>query len=98
MAPLKPRAPSVEERVSKSRVLNALLLTALSIVFIIVWGYHSVWAVKVMLNRTYGGFINNLIYGPGTFVVDVALGFRFITYLNFVLLDEKLDVDHKKYL
>lgn len=97
MAQLK-RQVQKEDRVSRTRVLYAILLTIFSLVLVVIWGYHAVWAVNVILNRTYGSFISNLIFGPGTFIAGVGLSVKLVTYLNQILLENKLDMDHKKYL
>ncbi|CAH2355403.1 hypothetical protein CLIB1423_25S01486 [[Candida] railenensis] len=98
MAQLKQRKPSEDDRVSKSRVTYAVLLTIFSVILVVLWGFHAVWAAKVILNRTYGSFFNNLVFGPGTFVAGVGLSVKLVTYLNNVLLEERLDMDHKKYI
>lgn len=87
-----------DEEISTSRVIRALFLTFLSLLLILVWGYHSVWAVKVVINKTYGNLLNNLVFGPGTLIANGGLSIKFVTYLNEILLDDKIDADHKKYL
>ncbi|KAK6454889.1 uncharacterized protein RJT20DRAFT_53173 [Scheffersomyces xylosifermentans] len=87
-----------DERISKSRAFNAGLLTILSLVIVVVLGYHFLWAVKVMTNQPYGSFLNNLVYGPGTLVANAGLSMKFISYINNKLVEDKIDADHKKYI
>lgn len=95
----KPKPQGIpDEEVSTSRVIKALLLTFLSLFMIVLWGYHSVWAFKVVIYKTYGNLLNNLVFGPGTLIANGLLSVKFVTYLNEILLDDKIDADHKKYL
>lgn len=87
-----------DEEISTARVLKALFLTFLSLFAIVLWGYHSVWAVKVIFYNMYGNLLNNLVFGPGTLIAHGGLSIKLITYLNVILLDDKIDADHKKYL
>lgn len=94
----QPKQGIPDEEISTSRVLRALFLTFLSLFLIVLWGYHSVWAVKVVIYKTYGNLLNNLIFGPGTLIANGGLSIKFVTFLNEVLLDDRIDADHKKYL
>jgi hypothetical protein len=87
-----------KDRVSKSRVLNALILTVFTVAMAVAWWFHAWWALRVVLDRTYGGLVTCLVYGPGTFVAGVGLGIKVVLYLNAVLIEDRLDTDHKKYL
>lgn len=95
----KPNTQGIpDEDISTSRVIKALFLTFLSLFAIVLWGYHSVWAVQVMIYNSYGNFFNNLVFGPGTLIAHGGLSIKLVTYLNVILLDDKIDADHKKYL
>lgn len=94
----KPTTRIPDEEISTSRVVKSLFLTFLSLFFIGLWCYHAVWAVKVMIYKTYGNAFNNLIFGPGTAIANAGLSIKLVTYLNIVLLDDKIDADHKKYI
>ncbi|ODV78380.1 uncharacterized protein CANTADRAFT_90730 [Suhomyces tanzawaensis NRRL Y-17324] len=87
-----------QERVSKSRALNASILTVLTLLLVVMWAYHTVWAVKVMINRPYGSFLNNLIFGPGTLIANTGVSTKIVSYINTKLVEDKIDSDHKKYI
>lgn len=98
MAQLKSKSDRPNDLVLKSRALNATILTTVFIFAVVLSGIHLLWAVKVLYYKTYGGFLNNLILGPGTFVANVVITFKVLTYLNEKILGDNIDADHKKYI
>lgn len=87
-----------DEKLSKSRALNALILTVLFIGLLVIWLYHARWAIDVMANRPYGNFLNNLVFGPGTLIANAGLSVKVASYFNEKLVEDKIDADHKKYI
>lgn len=95
-----PRKPAYrpDEKVSKSRAFNALILTVISIGLFVALLYHARWAVNVMSNRPYGSFMNNLVFGPGTLIANAGISYKVASFINEKLVEDKIDADHKKYL
>lgn len=83
---------------SKSRALNAAILTALTLLLLVIWFLHAKWAISVMYYRPYGNFLNNLIFGPGTLVANAGITTKIVKYVNKLLVEDKIDADHKKYI
>ena len=81
----------------KSRVVNSFIITTVMILVLLMLGYHFIWSFKVIINQPYGTLLNNLVYGPGTFLANAGLSFRFLRYLNKTLVEDKVDSDYKKY-
>lgn len=100
MAPLKVAKAyqPPENNISQSRVLKSALVTVLGIVFLIILGYHLNWAFTIVNYRVYGHFLNNVVFGFGTFLANGGICLRILTYLNQELLDSDIDADHKKYI
>lgn len=98
MAPLKKPQPRKQEAISTERAVKASLLTFLSLVLLVLWGNHALWAVRVFVQNRFGGVVNNTVYGVGTLIANAGLSIRAITWLNNRWLEDKLDADHKKYL
>ncbi|KAK6464175.1 hypothetical protein DFJ63DRAFT_311474 [Scheffersomyces coipomensis] len=91
-------AIGVEERISKMRFANSFILTILFLIALVIWIYHGIWAFKVVYYKPYGHLLNNIIYGPGTFVADFGLSLRLLSYINDKLLSERIEADYKKYI
>lgn len=98
MAISKPTFNAQHDRISKSRAANASILTILTLIMCVIWGIHGFWAAKVIIYDAYGGWLNNLVYGLGTFLLDVGVGLKVISYINIQLLDNKIEDDYKKYI
>lgn len=98
MAPLKKPQPRQQEKISPDRAIKASLLTFLSLVLLILWGYHALWAIKVFVYNRFGGILNNTVYGVGTLVANAGISIKAVTWLNDKWLEDKLDADHKKYI
>ncbi|KAK6203442.1 uncharacterized protein RJT21DRAFT_27284 [Scheffersomyces amazonensis] len=92
------RSVKPEDRISKSRFANSLILTILTLLALVAWIYHGIWALKVMIYKPYGNILNNLIYGPGTLVANVGLSLKLIGAINTKLLTDKIEADYKKYI
>jgi hypothetical protein len=92
------RTSKSHDPISKSRAMNASILTVLTLFFVLVWISHGVWAIKVLINDTYGTFFNNLIYGPGTLVLNIGLGIKLMSWINIKLLDNSIEDDYKKFI
>lgn len=86
------------DRISKTRLTNTILLTALSLIFAAVICFHLYWAINLIRYRVYGHLINNLVFGMGTFVANAGLTAKALVWLNERLLDSRIDEDHKKYI
>ncbi|CAK9440960.1 uncharacterized protein LODBEIA_P48290 [Lodderomyces beijingensis] len=87
-----------DDAVSKSRLFNATFITVLTLIVMLLLGVHFIWSVKTMINQPYGNLLNNLVYGPGTFLANVGLSSKLVRYLNKVLVEDKVDADYKKYI
>lgn len=92
------RDPLSHERISKSRAFSASILTFVTVAIFLELGYHLLWSVKVIINQPYGNFLNNLVYGPGSFLANVGLSAKLMRYLNKVLVEDKIETDYKKYI
>ena len=86
------------EHISKSRAINASILTVLTIVIFLLLIYHFIWAIQVMIYKPYGNLLNNLVYGPGTLIANAGLSSKLIKYVNNKLVEEKIEADYKKYI
>lgn len=98
MAISKPAFKANNEAISKTRAANASLLTLLTLIMFVVWGIHGYWAAKVIIFDGYGGWLNNLVYGLGTFLLNVGLCLKVMSYINIQLLDKRIEDDYKKYI
>ncbi|KAI5955159.1 hypothetical protein KGF54_001720 [Candida jiufengensis] len=86
------------EKISKSRALNASLLTLISIIVFIELIYHANWSIKVLYNQPFGNYLNNLVYGLGSFLANFGLSVRLMKWLNQKLVEDKIESDYKKYI
>ncbi|KAL6451569.1 hypothetical protein SBY92_003209 [Candida maltosa Xu316] len=86
------------EKVSKSRAVNASILTILTVLIFLLLIYHFIWAVQVMMYQPYGNILNNIVYGPGTLIANAGLSSKFIKYINTKLVEDKIEADYKKYI
>lgn len=87
-----------EDEINKRMVIRAALVTLLSVGVVIVLGFHTYWAVMLMINNVHGYFLINLFVGPVTLLLNGFLTFKILSYFNTVLLDNHIDADHKKYI
>ena len=90
--------PATHEQISKSRVVNALILTFLTVLIFLILLYHFIWAVQVMMYQPYGNLLNNIVYGPGTLIANAGLSSKLIKYINKKLVEDKIEADYKKYI
>ncbi|EER35509.1 conserved hypothetical protein [Candida tropicalis MYA-3404] len=97
-APSAQKRSTNEERISKSRLLNASILTVLTVAIFLLLIYHFIWAVQVMMYRPYGNLLNNIVYGPGTLIANAGLSSKLIKYVNTKLVEDKIEADYKKYI
>ncbi|EER35519.1 conserved hypothetical protein [Candida tropicalis MYA-3404] len=97
-APSAQKRSTNKERISKSRLLNASILTVLTVAIFLLLIYHFIWAVQVMMYRPYGNLLNNIVYGPGTLIANAGLSSKLIKYVNTKLVEDKIEADYKKYI
>ncbi|RCK59616.1 hypothetical protein Cantr_07285 [Candida viswanathii] len=98
MTPPQHKPTNSHEHISKSRVLNASILTFLTVLIFLLLIYHFIWAVQVMMYKPYGNLLNNLVYGPGTLIANAGLSSKLIKYVNTKLVEDKIEADYKKYI
>ncbi|CAI5759485.1 unnamed protein product [Candida verbasci] len=86
------------DKFSKSRALNATILTLITITFGFILIYHLIWSVKVVYYQPFGNILNNIVYGPGTLLLNFGLTTKLIKWANSKLLEDKIEEDYKKYI
>ncbi|KAI5965711.1 uncharacterized protein KGF55_001074 [Candida pseudojiufengensis] len=86
------------EKISKTRVINASILTIISILLFIELLYHLKWSIKIIYNQSFGNQLNNLIYGLGSLLANFGLSVSFLKWLNQKILVDKIEEDYKKYI
>ncbi|ODV67111.1 hypothetical protein HYPBUDRAFT_139606 [Hyphopichia burtonii NRRL Y-1933] len=99
MAPLKKPLPRKrEDENTKDRAIKAASVTALSLLFLLLWGYQALWAIGVIFDNRFGSLVNNLVFGIGSLIASGGIAIKVVTYLNDRLLTDTIDADHKKYI
>lgn len=96
MAPLK--RSIVKDDISKSRAAKASLLTGMSVLTFLLWGFHLYWAVGALYSNRFGGVFSNLVIIVGGLAVDFFVSIKVLLYAETHLLSDGIDADHKKYL
>lgn len=85
-------------RISKSRAAKASFLTGAIVIFVIVFTYHLVWAVKALYGKRFGSTLNTVVIAVGSLVVHFAATTSFLMFLETRWLSNHIDADHKKYI
>ncbi|CAN3358659.1 hypothetical protein DICA3_F39722 [Diutina catenulata] len=87
-----------EHSMVPARLLNASILTIVFLGMVGLWAWHGWVVAKIMYYQPYGSLINNLMYGPVTWVAHMGVSYRVAKWLNARLLDDKIEDDYKKYI